>query len=145
MSEPRRRYTKRQKATAIMAAEMTTVAAAAKQTKVPDSTLRQWVNDPRYAKLRAKTREELAEEMRVLAGLAVKALVEKVSRGEVEPRDLVIMLGVAIDKGQLLSGQATSRTEHRDLLSGLPDDESERLASAIDEWLKETAGGASPA
>jgi hypothetical protein len=134
---PHRRYTHRQKATAVIAAEMASLAAASEKSGIPRTTLQHWMADPALGELRRKTREELAEDAMRLAHLAYTALAHKIMDGEVEGRDLVTAYGVAIDKGQLLSGAATQRTEHRDLTEILPDHEKEALADAIDAWIKE--------
>ena len=132
-----RRYTRRQKATAIIAAEMTTVAAAAEAAGIPRRTLSYWVEAPEFAELRQKTREELATGSIVLAHLAQEELTKKIRAGEVEPRDLATIYGIAIDKGQLLAGMATNRTETRDLTDTLSDHERDALRNAIDEWMGE--------
>ncbi len=120
MAEPtsinkHRRYTKREKAVAVTAALASSTLAASERAGIPESTLRYWVESPEFAKLREKTREDLAEGSMVLANLAQSELVRKVKAGEVEPRDLAVIYGIAIDKGQLLAGHATSRNENRDL------------------------------
>ena len=138
MAETRhpRRYTRRQKATAVIAAEMSSLTQAAEKSGIPKSTLKGWMDDPRLAQLRTKTREEMAEDALRLAHLAYTALAQKIMAGEVDGRDLVTAYGVAVDKGQLLAGQATERTETRDITATLPDHEKDALADAIDEWLK---------
>lgn len=134
MDEPtpirsRRRYTKRQKATAVIAAEMSTVAAAAEGQGIPESTLRQWVDSPQYAELRLKTRGDMAEESSVLAHEVLASIRAKLH--EFEPRDLTILYGVLVDKSQLLTGEATSRTESRELIDGMDDHERETLMSIL--------------
>lgn len=126
----RRRYTKRQKATAVIAAEMASVAAASEQTGIPERTIRHWQDNPELAKLAAKTRDEMADGFRVLTQIAVERLIELVPT--MEARDLTILAGVAVDKGQLLTGEATHRTEHRELLADFDDGERE----AVEGWLR---------
>lgn len=128
-----RRYTRRQKATAVMAATLTSSVEASETTGIPRKTIAYWLDDPEFAALRQKTRTEMAEGFTVLAQLAQARLRELLP--VMEPRDLVILLGVSTDKGQLLSGQATDRTEHRELLNDFDDHEREQMT----EWLKELA------
>ena len=132
---PQRRYTKREKVTTVMAAEMTSLSAAAKSSGIPKSTVKNWLDNPKLAQLRTTTREQLADEARVLQQLAAEAIRARLP--EFEPRDLTILYGVVADKAQLLSGEPTQRTEHRDLTEILPDHEKEALADAIDAWIKE--------
>ena len=131
----RRRYTKRQKATAVIAAEMSSVAAAAEQTGIPRTSIMNWMDDPEMVELRQKTREELASDSMALAHKALGEIKRRMP--EFEPRDLTILFGVLTDKGSLLSGHATERSETRDLTAHLDDHESDALSDAIDDWLKE--------
>jgi hypothetical protein len=129
-----RRYTKRQKITAIIAAEVTSAAAAGEAQGIPESTLRGWLDDPKLAGLRTKTREDLASEAHVMAQLVLAQI--KVKLPEYEARDLSILYGIMIDKAQLLGGQATNRTETKDITSRFSDHEMDMLADAIDDEIK---------
>ena len=134
----RRRYTKHQKAVAVSAALASSTLAAAETQGIPESTLRQWVHDPAYADLREKTREVIAEEARVGAQLFLAEIIAK--RATFEPRDLAITFGILIDKAQLLSGEATSRSEHRDLSTAFPDAEWDALTEFLREKVAADAG-----
>lgn len=133
----RRRYSRKTKASAVIAAEMSSVMAAAETTGIPRKTIEYWVEAPEFATLRRKTREDLAEGSIVLAHLAQAELTRKIRHGDVEPRDLAVIYGIAIDKGQLLSGQATARLENRDLTSGLDDHEKEAMANLLKRAIEE--------
>ena len=140
MSEPtpirgHRRYTKRQKVTAVIAAEMTTAAAAAESSGVPENTIRYWMDQPEFVELRTKTREDLAAESKALAHKTLEAIQRRLP--EFEPRDLTILYGVLTDQAQLLSGEATSRSEHRELTDALDDHEKAQLRSILEEALAE--------
>lgn len=117
----RRRYTKAQKASAIVAAEASSVLAAAEATGVPQSTLRYWMDDPKFAYLRDNAREAMAEEAQVVARLAWQKLGQAIANDELEPRDLVMAAGMATDKSQLLNGGATARSESRDITGTITD------------------------
>jgi len=132
----RRRYSRKTKASAVIAAEMSSVTAAAEATGIPRTTIGYWADQPEFVVLRQKTREELAAGSIVLAHLAQAALERKIAAGEVEPRDLATIYGIAIDKGQLLAGEATSRNEHRDITENMSPTETIQLATDIEEWLK---------
>lgn len=140
MTEPtpiraHRRYTKRQKATAVIAAEMSSVAAAAEGLGIPETTLTYWFDAPEFAELRAKTREDLASETNSMAHLVLGEIRRRI--GEFEPRDLSVLYGILTDKGQLLSGGATSRTEHRELVDEMDDHEREALRSILADAIRE--------
>lgn len=128
-----RRYTKRQKVTAIIAAELSSIPAAAADKGIPESTLRYWLESPKFAELRAKTREDTAEGFAVITSMAMGRLQELIPT--MEARDLITLMGVATDKGQLLSGEATSRTESRELLTDFDDHERQ----AMTDWLRDVA------
>lgn len=133
-----RRYTQRQKATAVMAATVTNVTAAAESQGIPEATVRYWMDRPEFAHLRAKTREDAAKGFTVLMHLAQARLTELVPT--MEPRDLTVLLGVATDKAQLLSGGPTDRTETRDI-TDFDDHESEILGDVVRTELARRADG----
>lgn len=129
MAATRRRYTRKQKTTAVLAAVASNVEAAAKQTGIPRTTIDYWLERPEFVELRRKTSQEHADGFRVLAAMAMERLMTLLPT--MEPRDLTVLLGVATDKGQLLAGHATERTETRDLSDQFDDHEKEVLGEAI--------------
>jgi transposase-like protein len=133
-----RRYTKREKVAAIVAADASSTLAASEATGVPESTLRYWLDQPEFAKLRENAREAMAEEAQVVARLAWQKLGEAIRAGQLDGRDLVIAAGMATDKSALLNGQATARTEHRDIAddAAIPD----AVAAARSHYLTVLAG-----
>ena len=139
MGAERRQYTKRQKLTTVIAAEMTSVEAAAEAAGIPRTTLIYWMDRPEFIELRQNARANLAEEMGVIARLATQKLGEAILAGKLEPRDLIMASGMATDKSQLLSGQATGRIETRDLTDTLDDHERAALRGILDGVLAEAA------
>lgn len=121
-----RRYTKRTKISAVVAAELTSNLAVQEATGIPEANIRRWRDDPEMAKYLDKTRDELAEGTQMLAHRALEQIVLRLP--DFEPRDLVTLFGVMVDKTQLLSGAATSRTESRDISGTLSDGD---LATAL--------------
>jgi hypothetical protein len=97
---------------------MAGVVQAERQTGIPESTIRYWMDRPEFAEFRAKAREEMAEEVKVVAHLAWKRIAETI--GTMEPRDALFAAEKATSLHLLMSGEATSRSEHRDLTD--PDD-----------------------
>lgn len=116
-----------------MAAEMTSIRGAAKAIGANESTVRYWFDDPDFAQYRAKTREEIAPEAIAIIHEALAMVRRKLD--QFEPRDLSVLIGVLTDKAQLLTGEATSRTESRELLNGFDDGEKEAAAG----WLLKVA------
>lgn len=115
----------------VIAAEMTSAAAAAEASGIPRKTLAYWLDDPEFAPLRQKTRQDMADEASALAHKVLGEISRRLD--EFEPRDMAILFGVLVDKGQLLSGEATSRTEHRELLNDFDDHEK----GVVADWLRE--------
>lgn len=138
---------KRVRAKAVSLALVTGAAEASRQTGIPERSIRVWMDNPEFAELRTKTREELSEGFKALAHLSMTRLLEQVRAGLVEPRDLTILLGVATDKHLLLTGEATTRTESKDITHDLDDHEAEvfgevvraELARRADKHLAESA------
>src|SRR4051812_10452538 len=106
-----RRYTKRQKISAVTAAIASSTLAASEEHGIPRSTLRYWMNDPALADIRQNAREELASGATVAAHLAWAGLIRALQAGTLEPRDLITAATVATQNAQLLTGQATNRSE----------------------------------
>jgi hypothetical protein len=116
---PGRRYPKREKALAVIASELTTSAEAERQTGIPHQTILRWRDDPELRVYVQKTRDEMAEEMRGLSALTLQHIRERIR--EFEPKELVTLLGVSTEKALLLAGDATTRSEIRDISGTLPD------------------------
>ena len=116
----RRTYTRREKATTVLAAEMTNPLAASKASGIPRTTIIAWLDKPEFVILRQNARESIAEEAIVVARLAWQALGDAIRAGKVEPRDLISAAGMSTEKALLASGEATARSEHREISD--PDD-----------------------
>lgn len=110
---PRRQYTRKQKLAAVLAADIGGVVQVEQQTGIPESSIRYWMDKPEFAEFRAKAREEMAEEVKVVAHLAWKRIAETI--GTMEPRDALFAAEKATTLHLLMSGEATSRSEHRDI------------------------------
>lgn len=118
----------------MVTAELASTMAAAEQLGIPESTLRYWVDDPQYANLRAKTREETAAGFTVLVHMAQERLRELIPA--MEAKDLITLTGVGTEKAQLLAGAATHRMETADVTAKLDDHETAQLADAIEGLLE---------
>jgi hypothetical protein len=134
-----RSYTKRDRIVAVVAADMTSTEAAATAAGIPRSTLRYWMEDPELAVYRQNAREAISEEATVVARLAWQHLADAIRSGTMEPRDLILAAGMATDKMQLLSGQATARVETKELVNVLDDHERATLRDLIEGALAEPA------
>ena len=123
------------KAAAVIAAEMSSVLAASEALGIPERTVGYWFDAPEFAELRVKTREDMAEETAALAHKVLGVITAKLP--DYEPKDLNTLYGILVDKSQLLTGEATSRSEHRDITETLDDHEREALRKVIDEVMAE--------
>lgn len=144
---PNRKYDKRTKLAAVLAADMGGVVQAERQTGIPESTIRYWMDNPEFAEIRAKTREDLAEEIRTVAHLAWSRVAQALASGEMEPRDAIFAAEKATTLQLLMRGEATSRTENVSITDGLDDHEKSALRDAIVGELarRSDAGAAEPA
>jgi hypothetical protein len=107
----RRRYTKREKLAAVMAAELSGVTVAGETTGIPKTTIQYWTTRPEFAQFRTKTREDMQDEVKVVAHLAWKRIAETLASGEMEPRDAIFAAEKSSSLLQLLAGDVTSRSE----------------------------------
>ncbi len=131
----RRKYTAKQKLSAVMAAELVGVTVASEQSGIPHRTIGYWLDQPEFAEYRRKAREDLVEEVGVVAHLAWQRVAEALRAGSLEPRDALFAADKATTLYQLVTGQATNRTETRDVTAHLDDHE----LDAVEEWLHELA------
>lgn len=122
-----RKYTKKEKLAAVLAADLTGVVQVEKATGIPESSIRYWMDNPEFAEIRAKAREEMADEIKVVAHLAWKRIAETIS--VMEPRDALFAAEKATTLHLLMQGEATARSEHRDITA--PDD----AVAAIEGYL----------
>lgn len=136
----KRRYNRTERVAAILAADASSITAAAEATGIPRKTIAYWLDRPEFADLRQNAREGMAEDALHVARLAWRKLGEAIAEGALEPRDLVIATGMATDKSQLLNGGATARSENRDITGTISDAE---LVAAIRETEQIVAGAGS--
>lgn len=115
-----RRYTRKEKAAAVAQATLTSTEAASDTTGIPESTIRYWLDKPEFAELRAKTRDQVADEFWSTIQLGVHRLAELIPRTD-DLQKVSVAVGVLYDKHALLTGSATSRTEARDITGSLSD------------------------
>jgi hypothetical protein len=125
---------KRQKLAAVLAADMVGVVAAAEQSGIPESTIRYWAQKPEFAEYRAKARQDLVDEVGVVAHLAWRRVAEALLAGTMEPRD-ALSADKATSLYQLVTGEATQRTESRELTEGLDDHERATLRKMLEDEL----------
>ena len=129
------RRDKRVKLAAVMAAEMSGLTVASEQTGIPKSTLAYWMDDPELAQIRAKTRDELADEIKVVAHLAWQRIVRALRTGEMEPRDAIFAAEKATSLQILMTGGATARSEVRDITGTLADADVAEVIRAAEDLL----------
>jgi hypothetical protein len=137
---PRRRY--KEKASAVLLADsLNSADAAGKRLGIAGRTIRRWRDDPELADLVRKTREETSDDVKVAMVLAWELIIERLKRGEIETKDLIVLGGVAFDKHQLATGGATARTEARDITGTLTDND---LIAALHEAERLAVGDGDP-
>ena len=129
---PNRRRPKAEKLAVVMSAEMTGIVVTAERTGIPESTIRYWMDMPEFAAYRAKAREDLKDEITVVAHLAWQRVAEGLHKNLLEPRDALFAAEKATTQYLLMSGEATGRTEHRSLTDDITDTERERLRDWIE-------------
>jgi hypothetical protein len=128
----KRKYSRRQKLAVVMAAEVSGLTVAAESAGIPKSTVKYWLDQPEFAQFRTKAREEMADEVKVVAHLAWKRVAEALISGEMEPRDALFAADKASSLNLLMRGEATHRSESRTWTDDLNDDEKRRLRDWID-------------
>lgn len=127
----RRKYTRKQKLAAVLASDIGTMTQTSEQTGIPLSTIKYWVDQPEFAAFRSKAREDLADEVMVVAHLAWKRVAQAIIAGDMEPRDALFAADKASTLAQLLTGAATARVEVNDIAT-LDDHETQTLRDWLD-------------
>lgn len=131
---PRRRYTRKQKAVAVGIAAVDGVTRAGEVTGIAKQTIDYWLHDPEFGQLRTTAREVVVEQFWMGIQVGIQQVTEGL-RGDAPLREKASALDNLVEKFALLSGEATNRTEHRELLNGFDDGEKEAAA----EWLMTVA------
>lgn len=134
-----RRYSATDKAQAVGIAIAEGQRPASEKLGIPLSTLHRWYADPETARLRTTAREDVAEQMWIGVQIGVAEMVRGLKDPKARLRDKSDATSMLAEKYLLLTGQATSRQEIKDITAALSDHEKDALADAIDEWLKERA------
>jgi len=136
-----RRYTKRQKLATVMAVEMSSLTETADSSGIPKSTIAYWMDDPELAAIRTKTREDLADEIKMVAHLAWQRVTNALRSGEMEPRDAIFAAEKATSLQILMTGGATARTELRDITGSLDDADVIEALRAADDYTRASDPG----
>jgi transposase-like protein len=134
MAERRRSYSHRTKAEVVGLAEVVGGRAAARQSGVPESTLRRWRESDEMTQLRAEKREEVVADVWAAFQKGVRRSAELMDTTE-DLAKVATAAGILYDKFALMNGDPTGRTEHRDLTEGWDDHEKMALRDAIRDEL----------
>lgn len=114
------------------------VTQAERDTGIPKTTIQYWTHDPEFAQLRTTAREVVAEQFWMGIQIGIAQVAQGLA-GDAPLRDKADATVKLLEKYLLLKGEATTRSETRDLTEHLPDHERQALADAVDAWLRETA------
>jgi hypothetical protein len=101
-------------AEAVALASVIGVPDAARQMGMPQRTLYQLYDDPKYAELREAKKEVVAAGWWAGIQVGFQRVVDLFAQVE-DISKAAVAVGILFDKHALLTGQATARTEHRDL------------------------------
>lgn len=134
----RRRYSARTKAKAVGIAVVDGVTAAERVTGIPKTTIDYWLDKPEFVQLRTTAREKVVEQLWVGIQVGVEELTAGI-RGDAPLNHKAAAFDSLAERYALLNGEATARTENRELLSSFNDGEQEALAAWLHEIAKERA------
>jgi hypothetical protein len=137
----RRHYDQRTKLSAVLAADMVGLTAASEQTGIPKQTIDYWMDRPEFGPFRTKAREDLQDEIKLTAHLAWQRTAEALAANTMEPRDVLFAAEKATTLMLLVGGEATARTETKDLTVDLPDDIKRDLRDRFSDRLRATDEG----
>jgi transposase-like protein len=135
---PRRSYTRAQKAALVGEAEVKGVRRTAREHHIPVSTLQAFRTHPDYAQMRTEKREDVAADVWTAFQMGVQRVMQLIPDSD-DLQKVATATGIIYDKYALIAGQATSRSEHRDIVSDLDDHERDTLARILREAVEEEA------
>ena len=130
MAESRKTWTKRpaaEKARVAGIALLEGVTEAQRQTGVPKTTIQYWLDSPEFVHLRTRAREDIVADVRAAFLKALARTVELIALSD-DLRDVGDTADKLGNRLALLSGDATARTEHRDL-DDVDDTDAVRIAA----------------
>lgn len=134
----RRRYSRKQRAEAVGLSVVAGRAEAVRRTGIPESTLRYWEEDPEFAELRARKKDDVALEVWAAFQTGVRRIVELVPLTD-DMTKVATATGILFDKYALMTGHATERTESRDLTATFDDGEREAMERFLHDLAQEHA------
>ncbi|MDP2622272.1 MAG: hypothetical protein Q8Q29_00540 [Actinomycetota bacterium] len=105
---------------------------AERQTGVPKETIQYWLNKPEFAQLRTTAREIVVDSFWVGIQIGAKALTEGLQSDAPLNHKADAFRSLA-DRYLLLNGEATARSEHRDISD--PDDAAVDALEGRVAWL----------
>jgi hypothetical protein len=117
------------------------VTAAERVTGIPKQTIHQWTEKPEYGQLRTTAREVVVQELWVGLQVGVKVLTEGLE-GDAPLNHKAAAFDSLAERYALLNGEATTRTENRELLNTFNDGEKEALAAWLHDVAKERVDAA---
>jgi hypothetical protein len=94
-------------------------AAASQQTGIPENTIRTWMETPEFVVLRERTKEAVTGEWWGFVQEAFRRSVRLLDETE-DPVKAATTGAIIFDKMALASGDATSRTESRNISDDIP-------------------------
>ena len=118
------------KAEVVGRAEIIGIKPAARESGIPESSIRRWRETPEMALLRAETRDAVAADVWAAFQKGVRRIAELMDT-TTDMAKVAVASGILYDKLALMSGEATSRTETKALTDDLSDDEKQRLRQWI--------------
>lgn len=115
-----RAHTEAEKARAVGLALVNGTQAAAETSGVSRRTIQRWVDDPAMAQLVAENSEAVKGHLWAGMQVALDSVIEGLKQPEAPLQARVIAFGVLYDKHALMSGEATSRSESKNISDDLP-------------------------
>ena len=106
------------------------VPAASQATGIPERTIRQWQDTPEFAELRQRTKEQVADEWWAIVQKGFRRVAALLD-GTDDIQKAATATAIVTDKMLLIRGEATSRTESKDLTHDLDDHEAEIFGEVV--------------
>lgn len=94
-------------------------AAASQRTGIPENTIRTWMDTPEFVELRERTKEQVTGEWWAQVQKAFRRSIELLDKTD-DPVKAATAGAIIFDKMSLSRGEATARTEAKNITDDLP-------------------------
>ena len=139
-----RAHTDSEKAQAVGIALLRGTKAAADQSGVSQRTVQRWVDDPAMAQLVAETKDGVRDHIWAGMQIGLASVVEGLKDPDAPLQARANTFGILFDKWSLMAGEATARTESKNITDDIPSSVKRELRRRFADLSGDSRDGVAP-